>query len=124
MASTSHAFTLLEATMALALVASVLVAILLIRQRLMQQSRRAHVVAKANVLAGRLVAEWKNGSIYCDAGRERDGKDDATGYLWKLSCAQQEIEPGVFLKCLKVRVYADGMEEEPTVAFEAWQPLR
>ena len=69
-------------------------------------------------------AEWKNGSISCELGQQRRGKDSSTGYRWQLNCSQQEIESQVFLKYLKVRVYADQTDRQPTVAFEAWQPLR
>ncbi len=121
---TSQGFTLIEVTLALALAASVLVAILVIRGRLIRQSSRTQMVARANVLAGHLVGEWKNGHMPCDVGQEQQGKDSATGYRWQLNCNQQEVEAGIFLKCLRVKVYADPTEQEPTIAFEAWQPLR
>jgi Tfp pilus assembly protein PilV len=118
----SHAFTLIEVTLATALIAVIIVAIIVARGRLIRQSQHASQVASANVLAGRLVAEWESGLIPVAIGQQQRGEDATTGLSWQLSCHQREVDEGSFLECLDVKVYAKT--QEPIVAFEAWQSLR
>jgi len=118
-----HAFSLLEVMLAVALAASLLVAAVLIRGRLIRQSRRASTIAGANVVAGRLVGQWEDGEIALDVGQELAGRDQTTGFRWALKCSQREIERGIFLKCLEVQVYANEGDNDATISFEAWQHL-
>ncbi len=118
------AFTLVEVAIGISLISLGLVTILVVRASLLRQSHHASMVAIANVVAGRLVGEWKNGTIPLDVDHEKEGTDQSTGFRWLLNCRQQEVEPGIFLNCLDVRVYADIKDQDPTVSFEAWQPLR
>lgn len=120
----SVAFTLIEVTAALAIIAATLVALVEVRGRLTRQAQHAARVAQANVLAGRLVAEWKNGRIQVEMGQQQKGEDGPTGLYWQLSGIQQEVDPGIFLKCLKVGIYADQETQNSIVSFDAWQPLQ
>lgn len=116
-------FTLIEAVVALAICSAMVVGLLGIRSTMMTQAREAGQVARANVLAGQLVGQWRLGEIDLPPGDRRSGVDAASGMRWELECQQQEVDPGVFLKCLVVRIYDQQRDAKELVAFDVWQSL-
>lgn len=118
------AFTLIEVAVGLAIMSSAILSVLMLRNSLIKHSHHAKLVARANVLAGRLVGEWENGSISIEVGQRVEGKDETTGLYWGLVFSQQEFETQIFLKCLEVKIYIESNNQEPIVSFEAWLPLK
>jgi hypothetical protein len=114
-------FTLIEVIAAVTLVSLLVVGLMEVRGRLIRQSQHASLVAKANVLGGYLVGAWTNESLKVDIGRDQEGIDSATNLFWQINCSRHEVEPGIFLKCLKVRIYAKANDQDAIVVFEAWK---
>lgn len=118
-------FTLIEIVAALAVAGALIGGILLARQRLMRSAREAEVVAKANVLAGQVVADWRTGRMAIETNETKRDIDQNSGLRWRARCERDESGGGVFLKRLRVRVFreANELRGQPLVQLEAWEPL-
>jgi len=116
-------FTLIEVVVALAIAGAMVSTIMVVRQRLMQSVQQAERVSQANVVAGNLVADWKTARLTIRPGDDTEGMDQQTGLRWRASCRQEEVESGLFMQSLWVRVFGNHQHGEPLVSLEAWQPI-
>ncbi len=117
------AFTIIEVAIALAILVSATVSVMLIRTKLLRRTQQTRLVAAANVLAGKLAAQYQKGTIKIRIGRRLQDHDDETGFHWKLYLTNREVKPEFFLRCLKVEVFQKIEDSEPIVAFDAWLPI-
>jgi len=118
----SAGFTLIEAVAALAICSAVVVALLAARGRLLRQAEHAERIATANVVAGRMAAQWQLGQLPVSIGERLGGHDDASAMRWELACKQAQTPDGAFLTRLDIDVY--GQEQDrPLVSLEAWRSL-